>query len=266
MNGKNTLLKIVFSKREHVKQLKSSYGFIDPKPKRLSFKIFDALKKPNPTFILECKKASPSKGIIRQHFHLPDIINIYNKHAGVISVLTDEEYFHGSFHNLAAARSLTRLPILCKDFIIDEYQIKLAALLGADAILLMLSILSDDQYRRLHALADQLGLEIITEISNFDELERAKILKPKIVGINNRDLRTLQTDINKTVELSQHIDHRSAIISESGITDYQDICKLSAHANGFLIGSHLMMQPDLENACDNLLYGTYPISQHGALR
>jgi len=202
--------------------------------------FYDALRGARTAFILECKKASPSKGIIRENFDPVEIAGVYQDHASAISVLTDEKYFQGSFDFLPLVSKTVTQPVLCKDFIIDPYQIYLARYYQADAILLMLSVLDDAQYLQLAAVAHSLNLGILTEASNEEELDRAVQLKAKVVGINNRDLRDLSIDLQRTRDLAPRVPHGVTVISESGINNYAQIRELSRFANGFLIGSALM--------------------------
>ncbi|PMH46619.1 bifunctional indole-3-glycerol phosphate synthase/phosphoribosylanthranilate isomerase [Vibrio sp. 10N.286.49.B3] len=217
--------------------------------------FYAALTSDKTAFILECKKASPSKGLIRDDFDLDYIASTYNRHANAISVLTDEKYFQGNFDFLPQVRAIASQPILCKDFMIDPYQVYLARYYQADAILLMLSVLNDDQYTELADIAHSLGLGVLTEVSNDEELERALALKAKVVGINNRNLRDLSTDLNRTKELAPKIPSGTIIISESGIYTHQQVRDLSEFAHGFLIGSSLMAEDDLELAARKVILG-----------
>ncbi|NCH99593.1 bifunctional indole-3-glycerol-phosphate synthase TrpC/phosphoribosylanthranilate isomerase TrpF [Cronobacter malonaticus] len=218
-------------------------------------RFYDALQGTRTVFILECKKASPSKGVIRSDFNPARIAGVYKHHASAISVLTDEKYFQGSFDFLPIVSAIAHQPVLCKDFIIDPYQIYLARFYQADACLLMLSVLDDDQYRQLAAVAHSLGMGVLTEVSNEEELERALHLEAKVVGINNRDLRDLSIDLNRTRELAPRLGHGVTVISESGIHTYGQVRELSRFANGFLIGSALMEHDDLESAVRQVLLG-----------
>ncbi|EKM0370665.1 bifunctional indole-3-glycerol-phosphate synthase TrpC/phosphoribosylanthranilate isomerase TrpF [Cronobacter turicensis] len=218
-------------------------------------RFYDALRGARTVFILECKKASPSKGVIRSDFDPARIAGVYKHHASAISVLTDEKYFQGSFDFLPIVSAIAPQPVLCKDFIIDPYQIYLARFYQADACLLMLSVLDDDQYRQLAAVAHSLGMGVLTEVSNEEELERALRLEAKVVGINNRDLRDLSIDLNRTRELAPRLGHGVTVISESGIHTYGQVRELSRFANGFLIGSALMEHDDLETAVRQVLLG-----------
>lgn len=217
--------------------------------------FYTALSQSYPAFILECKKASPSKGIIRHHFDPVQIAKDYQHYATAISVLTDEKYFHGSFDYLRLVSNTVPQPILCKDFIIDPYQIYLARFYQADAILLMLSILDDQTYQSLAALANKLKMGILTEVSNEEELKRAVRLKANIVGINNRDLRDLSIDLNRTKQFAPQLVGKTLVISESGIDSHQQIRQLSKQVNGFLIGSALMGEENLMLAIRRLIIG-----------
>ncbi|ELY4001468.1 bifunctional indole-3-glycerol-phosphate synthase TrpC/phosphoribosylanthranilate isomerase TrpF [Cronobacter dublinensis] len=218
-------------------------------------RFYDALQGARTAFILECKKASPSKGVIREDFDPARIAAVYRHHASAISVLTDEKYFQGSVEFLPIVSAIAHQPVLCKDFIIDPYQIYLARFYQADACLLMLSVLDDDQYRQLAAVAHSLSMGVLTEVSNEEELERAIRLEAKVVGINNRDLRDLSIDLNRTRELAPRLGHGVTVISESGIHTYGQVRELSRFANGFLIGSALMEHDDLETAVRQVLLG-----------
>ncbi|OOF59255.1 bifunctional indole-3-glycerol-phosphate synthase TrpC/phosphoribosylanthranilate isomerase TrpF [Rodentibacter myodis] len=212
-----------------------------------------------PAYILECKKASPSKGLIRAEFNLNDIANVYKHYAAAVSVLTDEKYFQGYFEFLPQVRNLLSQPVLCKDFMISEYQVYLARYYQADAILLMLSVVNDDTYRVLANLAHSLGMGVLTETSNEAEFERALALGAKVIGVNNRNLHDLSVDLNRVVKLTEKYADRIPadvrIISESGIYNHQQIRQLQKVAHGFLIGSSLMGSQDLNNAVRAVIFG-----------
>ena len=224
--------------------------------------LFAALSEPEAGYILECKKASPSKGLIREVFDLDEIITAYAPFAAGISVLTDEKYFQGKLEYLQYVTERVSQPVLNKDFFISEYQVYLARYYNADAVLLMLSVLSDDEYRALAAVADSLQLDILTEVSNEQEMRRAIALQASIIGINNRDLRDLSTDLATTerlVPLLEQASHDFVVISESGIYTHEDVMRLSAHCHGFLVGSSLMAQQDLPAAVRELVYGNIKV-------
>lgn len=217
--------------------------------------FYQALAALGTQFILECKKASPSKGLIREPFDLAEITSVYKNYASCISVLTDEKYFQGSFDYLEFVRSQVEQPLICKDFFIDEYQIYMARIYGGDAILLMLSVLDDEQYQQLAAVAQSLNMAILTEVSNVQEVHRALALDAQIIGINNRDLRDLSTNLATTEQLRKLIPDDKVVISESGIYSHQDVKRLAPLCNGFLIGSSLMAERDLERACRRAILG-----------
>ncbi|PKQ79298.1 indole-3-glycerol phosphate synthase [Aeromonas sobria] len=218
-----------------------------------------ALKAGSTRFILECKKASPTKGLIRDDFSPEAIADIYGKYATAISVLTDEKFFQGDFAFLPRVRSRVSQPVLCKDFMIDPYQVYLARHYQADAILLMLSVLTDEGYRALFAVAKELGLGVLTEVSNEEELTRAIALGAPVIGINNRDLRDLSVDLNRTKLLANILSQKApgdrVVISESGINHRAQVADLRPYAKGFLVGSSLMAEPDLEAAVRKLTLG-----------
>ncbi|GAC20977.1 bifunctional indole-3-glycerol-phosphate synthase TrpC/phosphoribosylanthranilate isomerase TrpF [Paraglaciecola arctica] len=261
----NVLEKIVIDKKLEIAQRKIDLplaSFIDGlTPSDRSF--YDALAQPNASFVLECKKASPSKGLIRENFDLDEIIQAYIPYAACISVLTDEKYFQGKFEYLEYVRERVTQPVINKDFFVEPYQIHLARYHNADAVLLMLSVLDDEQYLELANIADQYQLDVLTEVSNEEEVLRACALKAKIIGINNRDLRDLSTDLATTERLvpliKQHAEHEHVIISESGIYTHQDVRRLAPIADGFLVGSSLMSEKNIELAAKQLLYGTVKI-------
>lgn len=261
----NVLEKIVLDKKQEIAQRKIDLplaSFIDDlTPSDRSF--YDALAQPNAGFVLECKKASPSKGLIREHFDLDEIIQAYRPYAACISVLTDEKYFQGKFEYLEYVRERVTQPVINKDFFVDPYQIHLARHHNADAVLLMLSVLDDAQYTALADIAQQHQLDVLTEVSNEEEVLRACKLQAKIIGINNRDLRDLSTDLATTERLvpliKQHATHAHVIISESGIYTHQDVRRLAPISDGFLVGSSLMAEKDIELAAKQLVYGKVKI-------
>lgn len=212
-----------------------------------------------PAFILECKKASPSKGLIRPHFDPVSLAQIYQPYATAISVLTEPDFFMGQFDYLAAVKTKVQCPVICKDFIFTQYQVALARYFGADAILLMLSILDDETYLSLSQYAKKLELDVLTEVANETEAKRALQLKAELVGINNRDLTTLAVDLNQTPKLAALFPKEQLIISESGIYTHSQVRALTTHADGFLVGSSLTAQENLDLACRKLVYGSHKI-------
>ncbi|NDL62425.1 bifunctional indole-3-glycerol-phosphate synthase TrpC/phosphoribosylanthranilate isomerase TrpF [Acerihabitans arboris] len=250
------LTKIVADKKLWIadrRQRQPLAGFRDEvRPSTRGF--YHALRGSRTVFILECKKASPSKGLIREDFDPAAIAGVYKHYAAAISCLTDEKYFQGSFDFLRQISRVVTQPVLCKDFIIDSYQVYLARYYQADAILLMLSVLDDDTYRQLSDLAHSLGMGVLTEAITEEECCRARALGARVVGINNRDLRDLSIDLNRTRRLAPLLPGVT-VISESGITAYRHVRELSHFSNGFLIGSALMSEPDLDGAVRRILLG-----------
>lgn len=249
--------KIVADKIKWVEQRKSGQPLESFKDKlSLSERSFiEALSQTDTQFILECKKASPSKGQIRDEFDLAAIASVYNNHAAAISVLTDEKYFQGNHEFLHIVRENAHQPVLCKDFFIDPYQVYLARYYQADVILLMLSVLDDELYQTLAQTARSLGLDYLTEVSNQEELERAIALDAPVIGINNRDLRDMSIDLTRTERLAPQIPSDRLIVSESGIYTNADVHRLSHLVNAFLVGSSIMEQTDIEMACRRMILG-----------
>ncbi|MFD2165999.1 bifunctional indole-3-glycerol-phosphate synthase TrpC/phosphoribosylanthranilate isomerase TrpF [Thalassotalea euphylliae] len=257
----NVLAQIVEDKKAVVEALKQSLplsSFIDTlEPTEKS--LYETLSQPNAGFILECKKASPSKGLIRPDFDVEAIASVYDKYAAGISVLTDEKYFQGTFEYLQKVTASVKAPVLNKDFFIDTYQVYLARYYGADAILLMLSVLDDTEYQALADVAKQYNLAILTEVSNQEELDRALALDAKLIGINNRNLRDLSTDITRTFDFAPQIPEDRIIISESGIYTNEEVRLLAPAVDGFLVGSSLMAQEDVDKACRQLIFGHHKV-------
>jgi indole-3-glycerol phosphate synthase / phosphoribosylanthranilate isomerase len=257
----NVLEKIVADKRIEVERLKqekplnSFIGELTPTKKDMYAALDRKKEHSHAGFILECKKASPSKGLIRADFDPKAICQIYDKYAAAISVLTDEKYFQGKFEYLKIVTDTVSCPVLNKDFFLDVYQVHLARYYGADAILLMLSVLSDDEYLQLEAVAKQYNLAILTEISNEEERDRAVKLGAKLIGINNRNLRDLSTDIARTFDFAPTLPDDRIIISESGIYTNDQVRELAPAVDGFLVGSSVMAQDDIDLACRKLIYG-----------
>lgn len=251
----NVLTRIVDTKVAHIAALKLRFPEASLAPKVSDRSLFAALKAPKASYILECKKASPSKGLIRKDFDVEAIASIYTKYAAGISVLTDEQFFQGDMDYIPKIRAKVSQPILCKDFFVDEYQIKLAAHQGADAILLMLSVLDDERYQQLASEAAKYQLDVLTEVSNEEELKRAITLDAPIIGINNRNLRDLSTDLATTEALAPHIGRDRVVISESGIYTNDQVRRLSPLVDGFLVGSSIMAEEDIDLACRKLIFG-----------
>jgi indole-3-glycerol phosphate synthase len=199
-----------------------------------------------PGVIAECKKASPSKGVIREHFDPAAIAASYERGgAACLSVLTDERFFQGGDAHLQAARAACSLPVIRKDFMVDPYQIVEARALGADCILLIVACLEDGQMDELARTAHEYGLDVLTEVHDRTELERALRLRTPMIGINNRDLKRFVTDINTTIGLLKDIPSDRFVITESGINTVEDVRRLRDQAvNAFLVGEAFMRAED----------------------
>ena len=205
--------------------------------------------------IAEVKKASPSKGVIREDFDPVVIAETYETYgASAISILTEENFFCGSLNYLKAIRNVTGIPLLCKDFIFDDYQVYQARTHGADAFLLIAAILDNDELARLLRLGRGMGMEAIVEVHDFKELRRVLHTGVEIIGINNRDLRTFKTDIETTIELLRGVPEDRIVVSESGINTCEDISKLKqSGADAFLIGESLMREANIAEKLSELL-------------
>lgn len=192
--------------------------------------------------IAEIKKASPSKGVIREHFEPVSIAESYAAHgATCLSVLTDEQYFQGSDQYLTAVRDAVDLPIIRKDFTVDEYQVFEARALGADCILLIAAVLNIMRLTVLNQLAKGLGLDVLIEVHDKTELEAALSLQPALIGINNRNLKTFETSLQNTIDLLPHIPSGVTVVTESGISSRDDVAAMRAHdVHCFLVGEAFM--------------------------
>lgn len=243
------LATIINRKVEDVKEIKCEGSRSQP---RVSFK--NNLNRNYRNFILECKQSSPTLGDFCKDFDLDKLITCYEKHACAISVLCEKHFFRGSIDYLKFVKAKTSLPVLCKDFIICREQIDEAYIAGADAILLMLSVLSKEKYQELYTYAKKLGLDVLTEVDGKEDALYCREHRIDIVGINNRDLRTLTIDLNNAKELSSIFDENTIVVSESGIKEHKDLISLKPVRN-FLIGSSLTGDSDVEFKAKSMLYG-----------
>lgn len=252
--------KIVATKRteiEHAKQERPEGGLraqlADAPPVR---DFFGALAAEGPIkLIAEVKKASPSKGILRESFHPVEIAQAYEANgATCLSVLTDEQYFQGSLEYLRQIRAAVRLPVLRKDFILDSYQLLEARAAGADAVLLIAECLDDCNLRKLHNEAVELGLAPLVELYEPDNLQRVLDAGATLVGVNNRDLRTFEVDLDHTIRLRERVPDQCVLVGESGIRTRQDVVRLEAAAvDAILVGESLMAQQDIGRGVRELL-------------
>lgn len=256
------LRKIVDTKREEIALLKQAstqqqlLNKLDTAPPPRPFRRSLVESSRPVSVIAEVKKASPSKGVIRPDFDPLVIANAYVKaQAEAISVLTDERYFQGSLAYLEQIRQISPAPLLRKDFLIDEWQVIQARAYGADCILLIAAILDKDELRHLSQVAEQLGMDVLIEVHNREELERVlEATAPSLIGINNRNLHTFETKLTTTAELIAHIPAGIPVVSESGIAQPQDITYLKQlGVRAVLVGEHFMRQRDVAEAVRQLV-------------
>ncbi|RZJ65720.1 MAG: indole-3-glycerol phosphate synthase TrpC [Flavobacterium sp.] len=214
--------------------------------KRPTFSLADSLASSDFGIIAEHKRRSPSKGTINHSIPIADVVEGY-ANAGVsgISVLTDTTYFGGSVDDILLARASVSTPLLRKEFILDEYQIIEAKSIGADAILLLASMLSAEEIKKFAVLALKLGMESLLEVRDFEELDRSMCSEISLIGVNNRNLKDFKTDISTSIEMAQHIPSECIMVSESGLDDAKTVAELRrAGYRGFLIGEHFMKTDD----------------------
>ena len=253
----NVLEKIIKNKSEKIVNLKKTISqdslneLINTNRKFINFKekIENNIKEGKFSIIAEIKKASPSAGVIIKNYDPVKIANIYNNNkATCLSVLTEEDYFLGNLTHISKIKQKVDLPILCKDFFVDKFQILLAKSYGADAILIILAGVSDKLANELYEEALKLDMSVIVEVHTVDEAKQALKFKDALIGINNRNLKTLKTDINTTLDIHDIlVGHSGPLISESGIKTKDELLELSNKTSikTFLIGESLLK--DLEN-------------------
>ncbi|TFG73101.1 MAG: indole-3-glycerol phosphate synthase TrpC [Anaerolineales bacterium] len=242
---------IVLHKREEVAYLKRSVPLrrvldqVEQAPTSRDFRA--ALQASGVSLIAEVKRASPSKGVLRDDLDPAQCAVIYEKSgAAAVSVLTEQHYFQGSLADLYAVRQAVGIPVLRKDFIFDPYQIYEARAAGADAVLLITAILTDDTLNALYHLIVQLGMAALVEVHNARELERALMVTPSIIGINNRNLKTFDVSLNTTAYLLTLLPHGVVTVAESGIHTAQDVVYLrQLGVNAMLVGEAIVTAPDM---------------------
>lgn len=248
------LSEIVERKRQRVEEAKRAVH-IDA-PKRGSHRFRDALRRDDVNIIAEFKRRSPSKGLIRANADLSQIVKSYQAGgASAISVLTEEDYFSGSLDDLRSVKKFVDLPVLRKDFVVDEYQVYESAAAGADAVLLIVAALDDDALLRLRHLAeDELGMDALVEVHDRDEMQRAAACGATLIGVNNRNLHTFDVSLDTSLSLVSGAPKGALLISESGLKTASDLSRLrDAGYRGFLIGESLMRSDDPEAALRELM-------------
>ena len=254
--AENILIKIIKKKSEKIAILKKTISLdslnelIDTNQTFINFKekIEDNIKDKKFSIIAEIKKASPSAGVIVENYNPVEIANIYNNNkATCLSVLTEEDFFLGNLIHISKIKQKIKLPVLCKDFFVDKFQIPLAKSYGADAILIILAGVSDKLANELYDEALRLNMSIIVEVHTVEEAKRALYFKNALIGINNRNLKTLKTDINTTYNIHEVlVNHDGPLISESGIKTKDELLDLSNKTSikTFLIGESLLKNLD----------------------
>ncbi len=248
------LAKILETKKTEVKtarQMRSESDLLREAKSRKDLRGFaraieDKIARGKPGVIAEIKKASPSKGVIRENFNPTEIATAYAAHgAACLSVLTDVQYFQGSYDYLRQARAACSLPVLRKDFIVDPYQIIHSRALGADCILLIVAALSASQLKEFEAVAIELGMDVLVEVHDRAELEAALELQTTLLGINNRNLRSFETSLQNTLELLPMIPEGKRVITESGILTGEDVKLMRDNGvQAFLVGEAFMRADD----------------------
>lgn len=257
----NILDEIIATKRVEIAAAKLRYSAADLEsrlpdaPPARDFVAALNSASPRMGLIAEIKKASPSAGLIRPDFDAVAIARTYERHgANCLSVLTDEQYFQGHLDYVTAVRAAVQIPVIRKDFIIDPYQVLEARVAGADCILLIAECLDNCQLRDLYFYAADLGLDALIEIHDAENLDRVLKMDVPLIGINNRDLKAMRTDLTHTIRLASQIPEDCILVSESGIKSHADVVRLQqAGARAILVGESLMKQQDIGQAVDSLL-------------
>jgi indole-3-glycerol phosphate synthase len=215
----------------------------------------EAIAMPGISLIAEVKRASPSKGPIRPDLDVPSLVQRYERAgARAISILTEEDFFRGTLDDLTEAVAATTLPVLRKDFILDEYQVYEARAAGASAILLIAALLSDSELDTLTALAGSLDMDVLLEVHDKEELARGLRFPDVVIGVNNRDLRTFAVTLQTTTDLARLVPPERLLVGESGICTNEDVLMLQAFGvDGVLVGESLLRSPDVEAAVETLM-------------
>lgn len=256
--------RILIRKQEEVAVLKEKKSLAEVKAEALASPqprgFYAALQKKvaagKAAVIAEIKKASPSKGIIRADFHPADIAKSYEQGgAAALSVLTDVDFFQGADSYLKAAKAACGLPVLRKDFTIDEYQVWEARAIGADAVLLIVAALSDELMQQLYHTANEAGLDVLVEVHTAEEMQRALALGAPLLGINNRDLHTFEVSLDTTLSLLPTVPEEHFLVTESGILTPEDVALMQKNqVHGFLVGEAFMRAPEPGKELSRLFY------------
>ena len=251
----NVLDRILEVKRREISVAKARLP--DPRGEGPVRDFVAALRKRQPAVIAEIKKASPSRGVLRSAFDPAAIARSYERSgAACMSVLTDKEFFQGSADDLKVARAACGLPALRKDFVIDPWQVRESRALGADCILLIAACLSRAEMLELEKVAHSLGMAVLVEVHDGDELEKAAALKTPLLGINNRNLKTFETKLETTLELLPRVPEGRIVVTESGILAPADVAKMRGHGvETFLVGEAFMRADDPGAALRALFFG-----------
>lgn len=248
------LKRIIERKHEEIaerQQLQSSSELRDQlasasRPRGFCNAVVQRVSKGESAVIAEVKKASPSKGVLRDPFHPAEIAASYERGgAACLSVLTDADFFQGSEDALKEARAACMLPVIRKDFIVDEYQVLESRAIGADCILLIAAALTDEQLSSLYEQATSLGMDVLVEVHDAQELQRCLPMSPMLLGINNRDLRSFEVSLDTTEALLADIPSGTTVVTESGILAAQDVVRMrAANVHAFLVGEAFMRAED----------------------
>lgn len=254
------LQKIVENKRDEIAAAKLAQPIetlrevCEPSSRDFRAVLQNGRSKNLPKLIAEIKRKSPSEATIRENLEVAEIVKIYNESAAAISVLTDQKFFGGSLEDLNEASGVTKIPLLRKDFILDEYQLLEARMFGADAVLLIARILEIEKLENLLAQARKLGLDCLVEVHDEADLQKVLQTSAEIIGVNNRNLDTLAIDLNTTFSLVNKIPQEKIIVSESGISTREDLEKLSGKVDAVLMGTALLQGNNIESRLRKLMY------------
>ena len=258
------LEKIISVKRREIEESRSAVSLSElekqcsdlPPTRDFVHALRSRVEKSQPAVIAEIKKASPSKGVIREDFDPVQIARSYEQSgATCLSVLTDREFFQGAPEYLTAVKAGTTIPVIRKDFIIDPYQVYEARVMGADCILLIVAALETAQMREFERIAHLMGMAVLVEVHSEEELERALELETPLIGINNRNLRTFETDVRTSLMVAKRIPSERVVITESGINTREDVALMVENSiYAFLVGESMMRKADPGAALKDLFF------------